>query len=297
MGWGYSRSGSVLVMLGAISSALILFFIHAPGARAVCGTASSSPCPPTPSPIPVHAFLSLDVTSGNATTVINVTGGQFLPNETVSLYWDDASRVAGGATADGGGSFNTRVKPFSSDSPGIHKLCASVAPNPCANFTLLAAVPSPAASPSPSPSTSPSPDQTPSDQAAASPPATLSGLGVIMSPPFVFLPIAGVLFILLSVGYWLVNRSQRPRVAPLPSASVVHRAMRPDYSAGFGAPPTPPAPTEPAAPAPPSATTPPAQDPEWGPPVEWGTGSSGGWGFPEPPPSDDDSPENPQPKD
>jgi len=311
--WGFPRFGPVVVILGVVSAAVFLFVIHAPAARAQCGTASSSPCPPTPTP--VHAFLSLDVTSGNATTVINVTGGQFLPNETTSLYWDDPSKVAGGATADSGGSFNTRVKPFSADSPGLHKLCATVQPNPCANFTLLAAITAPSASPSSSESPSASPQQSPSDQATASPSAaTLSGISVITSPPFVFLPIVGGLFILLSLGYWFVNYMRRPRVAPLPSAAVVHRATRPDYSAGFGTPPAPPTPAqqppawsepmpgtrppndvpEPPVPPPPAAPQAPPAETEWGAPVEWGTGGSGGWGFPEPPESEE-SPEQPPP--
>ena len=308
---GYFRFGPALVVFGVVVSALLLF--HAPAARAQCGTASSTPCPPTPTP--VHAFLSLDVTSGDATTVINVTGGQFLPNEQISLYWDDSSKVAGGATADGGGSFNTRVKPFSADAPGLHKLCATVPPNPCANFTLLAPVTTPSPSPSPSESPSPTPETGPTTiPTPSSTVATLNGFNVIMSPPFVFLPIVGGLAILLSLGYWLVSYMRRPLVAPLPSAAVVHRATRPDYRAGFGTPPPGPAPapepsawnepmTHAAAPAPePIAQTPPPQPPpaepspsEWGPPVEWGTGS-GDWGFPEPP-EVDESPEIPQPGD
>src|SRR5207253_3174497 len=94
---------------------------------------SPSPSPsPIPSPIPTNAFLSLDVTAGDLNTVINVTGGQFLPNEETTLYWDQPNKVAGAAKADGGGSFNTRVKAFSGDAPGTHKLCASVPPSPCA---------------------------------------------------------------------------------------------------------------------------------------------------------------------
>ena len=313
---GYPRFGPALVVFGVVASALILFLIHVPAARAQCGTATSAPCPtPSPSPIPVHAFLSLDVTSGDATTVVNVTGGQFLPNEQVSLYWDDSSKVAAGATADGGGSFNTRVKPFSSDAPGVHKLCAGVPPNPCANFTLLAPVAATSPSPSPSQSPSPSAEGGPSGVPSVSPAATVNGLNVITSPPFVFLPIVGGLAILLSLGYWFVNYMRRPRVAPLPSAAVVHRATRPDYKAGFGsAPPAPAATPEPSAwnepirhatpqaQEPPPQAAPPQQPPqaeppaaESGPPVEWGTGR-GDWGFPEPP-EVDESADIPQPGD
>jgi len=177
--------------------------------------------------------------------VIAVTGGQFLPNEQMSLYWDTPSHVAGSATADTGGSFNTRVKPFAGDSPGVHKLCASVPPNPCANFALQATPsPSPSASPTPSPSPSPSAEASPTPSqvaTAARVNTSLSGFDVITHPPFVFLPIFGFGAIALSLLYWAVMVIRRPRRhAALTSAAVVHRATRPDYSAGFGtAPPAP----------------------------------------------------------
>ena len=299
-------------MLGVISAAVFLF-AHAPTARAQCGSNASAPACPTPTP--VNAFLSLDVTSGDPNTVINVTGGQFLPNEQMSLYWDSQTHVAGAATADNGGSFNTRVKPFAGDAPGLHRLYASVPPYPSATFTLVAPATSPSPSPTPSESPSPStsPGTGPTDFPTSSPVAApLNGISIITSPPLVFLPIVGGLAILLSLGYWFVSYLRRPRIAPLPSAAVVHRAIRPDYSAGFGAPPppTPPAaepsawtesmpethPPEPPAPGePPAPAQPEAPSPEWGPPVEWGTGA-GDWGFPEPPPSDE-SPEVPHPGD
>ncbi len=235
-------------MLAAAASATFLF-VFAPSVRAECGGTASgaTPCPPSPSPIPVNAFLSLDVTDGAANIVINVTGGQFLPNEQATLYWDQQDKVAGGATADSNGSFNTRVKPFSADAP---------------------AIPSPVA-------------------------ATLNGFDVISKPPFVFLPIAGAVAIALALGYWLVSMARRPRAVALPSAAVVHRATRPDYSAGFGTPPPhsaetplPSAWSEPAPQAPPGpaeqrdASEPELPAAEWGPPTEWGTGVPDG-GYPE----------------
>jgi hypothetical protein len=207
--------------------------------------ASPSPLPPSPSPsplpTPVNAFLSLDVTAGPASTVINVSGGQFLPNQQLNLYWDQASHVAGAATADANGSFNTRVKPFAGDKPGVHKLCAGVLPNPCANFALQAATPSPSPTPEESPSPLPSASPTSNPTFVATPARTsnnLSGFDVISRPPFVFLPIFGVGFLLLGLGYWAISYIRRPRrLAPVPTAAVVHRATRPDYSAAFGTPP------------------------------------------------------------
>ena len=85
---GSPRFVPAIVMLAAAASATFLF-VHAPSVRAECGGTASgaTPCPPSPSPIPVNAFLSLDVTDGAANAVINVTGGQFLPNESLTLYY------------------------------------------------------------------------------------------------------------------------------------------------------------------------------------------------------------------
>jgi hypothetical protein len=229
-------------------------------------SASPSPSPaPSPSPIPANAFLTLDVTAGPANTDITVSGGAFLANEQMTLYWDPPStKVAGGANADGSGNFTTHVKPFATDALGIHHLCASVAPFPCANFTLEAATPTPPPSPSPSPeaSPSPSPSPTPTDVPSPTPvAATLNGIDLITRPPFVFVPLIGALAILGSLAWWVFSMVGRPpRPLTLPTAAVVHRATRPDYTAEFGTPPPAPAP----APPPPSAwadVLPPVQPP------------------------------------
>jgi hypothetical protein len=250
----------------------------------VATTPSPSPTPipspsPSPSPIPNNAFISLDVTAGDPTTQITVNGGAFLPNEQMTLYWDQPNKIAGGANADNSGNFITKVKPFPGDPPGVHKLCASVAPNPCANFTLAAPQTTPSPSPTPSESPSPtaaaSPEQTPSPTPVAT---TLSGLDVITKPPFVFLPIIGIVAILISLGYWILSIVRRPAPKAIPSAAVMHRATRPDYSAGFGTPPPAPAPAAPEPSAwaePPPA--PPAPPPP--PPSAWETGGeAAAWG-------------------
>lgn len=294
----------VLFLFAVIGSAAFLVAVS-PTVRAQCGTASSA-CPPSPTatPVPVNAFISLDVTSGDPNTVINVTGGQFLANEQTSLYWDRADHVAGGATADANGNFNVRVKPFAGDPPGLHKLCASVLPNPCAQFTLNA--------PAPSPSPTAAPSQTPAPSTAASPvrlpitPAgtTLNSFDVITRPPFVFLPLIGLAAIAVSLGYWVLSLVRRPRPVQLRSAAVVHRAMRPDYSAGFGAPPPAPAAPGPETstwadvePAPPPVEPP---SPVWegeASSAEWGTGTPDS-GYPFAPPEElPESEEPPKPSD
>lgn len=249
---------SLAPVIGAIGSAVALVSF-APMAHAHilldCTITSSTPtCPtPSPSPIPTNAFLSLDVTAGDPTTQITVNGGAFLPNESMTLIWDPPNnKVAGGAVADGSGNFTTHVKPFSGDPPGLHHLCASVPPNPCATFTLqaVAVTPTPEASPSPSPDTSPSPSPSPTDTASPTPvAATLSGIDLMLKPPFVILPIIAGAGLAIALIYWILSIVMRPRQKPLKSVAVAHLASRPDYAAGFGTPPPLPAPAAP----PPSA--------------------------------------------
>jgi hypothetical protein len=268
-------------MIGAATSAVVLI-AFAPMAyahlRTECGTASSSPCPtptptPSPTPIPVNAFLSLDVTSGDVNTAITVNGSAFLPNQSTSLYWDQPNKIAGASNADANGNFTTRVKPFATDAPGVHRLCASVLPNPCASFTLLAAATSPTPSPSPSPSSSASPTDSASPDTSPTPvAATISGFDVLTKPPFVILPIIGGLGIAIALGYWILSLVMRPKEQVLKSVAVAHLATRPDYSAGFGAAPAAPAPPPPTPSAwddvpaqPPPSTAPEAEPPQSGP--------------------------------
>jgi hypothetical protein len=193
------------------------------------------------------------VTAGDPNTQITVNGGAFLPNESMTLIWDPPNnKVAGGAVADSSGNFTTHVKPFSGDAPGLHHLCASVPPGPCATFTLqaVAVTPTPQPSPSPSPDTSPSPSPSPTDTASPTPvAATLSGIDLMLKPPFVILPIIAGAGLAIALTYWILSIVMRPRQKPLKSVAVAHLASRPDYAAGFGTPPPVPAPPAP----PPSA--------------------------------------------
>jgi hypothetical protein len=272
------------VVLGAAVATAVLVALapaaHAHNISSSCSASSPcspSPIPPKPTPTPVNAFLTLDVTAGDINTSITVTGGAFLAGERLSLYWDDQSKVAGSSVADSSGSFTAHVKPFAGDPPGVHKLCASVAPSPCASFTLQGtSSPSPSASASPSASPSPteSASSTPSGSAGPSPSSTpvaaINGFDVMTKPPLVFLPIIGGLGLLIAAAFWAISLSTRRRVPAAPPASVSHLATRPDYSAGFGTPP--PLPAEPAPPvsawpegAPdpaPEPTPPPAPEPQ-----------------------------------
>jgi Fibronectin type III domain len=208
-------------------------------------------------PIPSSASIGLQPTAGGATTSITVSGQFFLNNESITLYWDDPSHVAAAAVTDASGGFSKVVKPFAGDKPKVHKLCATVQPKPCANFTLQPPPsPTPKVSPSPSPVESPSPSSSPSDTPQASgarPGGGLSGFDIITRPPFVFLPIIGILGLIGVIAYWALSSRRRPQ-APT-SATVVHLATRPDYMSPFPAPVTPPV----AAPQPP--VVPPLQSP------------------------------------
>src|ERR1700674_979626 len=237
---------------------------------------SPSPTPtptptPLPTPTPVFATIGLDPAAGGPSVGITVTGQLFLPNETVTLYWDDPSRVAGSTVCNASGAFTVVVKPFPGDAPGVHHLYASVQPKPHADFTLQgppsptpAASPTPSDSPSPSPSPSPTESQSPSPSPSAIPVGNISGIDIIPRPPFVFLPIIGALGLLGVIAYWALG-DRRSRTSALP-ASVVHRSFRPDYRAPVGgtsppppsgAPPSEPIPTV----EPPSAAQPPAPEP------------------------------------
>jgi hypothetical protein len=261
----HPRLKPATVVLGAAVAAAVLVALapmaHARNISSSCTASSScspSPIAPSPTPTPVNAFLTLDVTAGDINTSITVTGGAFLAGERVSLYWDDQSKVAGSSTADSGGNFTAHVKPFAGDAPGVHKLCASVAPGPCASFTLQGTS-SPSPSASASQSASPSPTESPSSTTSASPGpapsstpvAAINGFDVMTKPPLVFLPIIGGLGLLVALAFWAISLATRRRVPAAPAASVSHLATRPDYSAGFGTPPP-----LPARPAPPSSAWP-----------------------------------------
>ena len=219
----------------------------------------------------------LDTAAGGSSTRITATGTSFLPNESMSLYWDSQAHVAGSVTADSGGGFTKAVSPFPGDGPGVHKLCASVQPYPCANFTLQGPpTPTPAASPSPSAvaSSTPSPSPSPSPSPVVLTGTSNGGGGfyLILKPPLVFLPIIGLLALMAALGYWLLMRGDR--TPTMPTASVVHRSARPVIG------------LEPSAPPPPMMHPPPAGLPPPPPPPEPDVppaASAEGSGTPEPP--------------
>ena len=270
---------TALVVLGALAVAAVLVavspIVHASihadfcPASAPCTPPPPPPTTPPPTPTPVNAFISLDVTTGDVNTAITVNGSAFLPNQSTGLYWDQPNKVAGASNTDANGNFTTRVKPFATDAPGVHRLCATVLPNPCASFTLQPLAASPTPEPSPSPSPTPSPTESPSPSASPTPvAATISGFDVLTRPPFVILPIIAGIGIAIALGYWILSLLMRPKQQVLKSVAVAHLASRPDYTAGFGAAPAAAAAPAPAPSAwadvtpPPPTTPPPAEEPQ-----------------------------------
>lgn len=224
------RLGPVLLIVLAVVAAALLATVL-PGARRA---ALADACPASGPPCPAGAYLSLNVTAGGPSTDILVSGGQFLAGQSMSLYWDSSNKVVGSATTDSHGNFNNvKVRPFAGEQPGLHHICASVTPQPCAQFQLQSS-PTPTPSAAATPSESPSPDQSPTPSASATPipipGASTNGLDLILKPPLVFLPLAGLAGLLAAVGWWLFAvfpRGQRT----LPSAAITHRSTRPTWGA------------------------------------------------------------------
>jgi Fibronectin type III domain len=190
-------------------------------------------------PLPTDASIGLQPTAGVITISITVSGQNFLKNESLTLYWDLTTHPAATLVTDDNGAFTKVLKPRAADKPGVHKLCANVRPKPCANFTLQATPKPTPASPTPveSPSPSPSPSGNPQASGARTGGGGISGLDILTRPPFVFLPIIGILGLLGVLIYWFLSSRRRP-MAP-GSASVVHHATRPDYMEPFPSTPRP----------------------------------------------------------
>lgn len=211
------------------------FSVSATNSRNVTGSAAT-----VYAPLPSAATIGLDPSAGGPTTSITATGQNFLKNESLTLYWDTSAHGIAAVITDDNGAFTKVVTPFAGDKPAVHKLCASVQPKPCASFTLRGA-PTPTPTPPASPTdTSPSSSPTDTSPASGVRPAGggISGLDIITRPPFVFLPIIGILGLLGVLAYWFMSgRGRRRPMAPTSAATVTHMASRPDYIAPF--PPTP----------------------------------------------------------
>ncbi|HYR47372.1 MAG TPA: hypothetical protein VER07_01195, partial [Candidatus Polarisedimenticolia bacterium] len=120
------------------------------------------------------------------------------------------------------------------------------------------------------------------------PGASTNGFDLILKPPLVFLPLAGLAGLIAAVGWWLFTAFPR-RQGTLPSAAITHRSTRPTWG---GAPESGPAregprpawPTSPPLPAEPRQSEPPrSTHPEF----PDGTDQRPHWPAPRPPIADD----------
>src|SRR2546430_1160493 len=143
--------------------------------------------------------------SGRSVTgcsALAVSGNSFNPGQAVSIDWDsDTSKVLGSATANAQGNFSgVRVKAYARAAPGLHHLCATVNPFPCAQFTLQGTpTPTPRVSPGPTPTPSASPSPSPTPSVIPIPAGSNNnGLDVMLRPPFIFLPIFGLIALFLA---------------------------------------------------------------------------------------------------
>lgn len=246
------------------------------------GPAASASATPSPPP-----FLTLVPAFGPGDAKITVSGHQFTASQAITLDWDgDQTVVVGSAQADATGSFNVDIRPPTNPAAGPHKICVTVDPQPCGNFTVTGPTgsPSPAPSPTPSPSPSPTTSSNPSPSSSPSPAPTLTGFDIISRPPFVFLPILAVLALLGAIAFWIFGRRPPPS---LPSATVMHRSVRPEAAAPVMGAATPPAAVAPEPPPPPAPHAPelpaPESPPQPAPPP------------PPPPSAPDEPPDLPEP--
>ncbi|HEV2954301.1 MAG TPA: hypothetical protein VG015_09430 [Candidatus Dormibacteraeota bacterium] len=257
-------------------------------------TPTPSPSPtPSPTPTPINAQLDVSPLEGVSGSTIQVTGSRFLPNESVTLLWDNLSdKSLGVETADATGTFSASVT-LPADSPGSHTIYAKEVQNAHVNFLLQ--------SPQPSPTVSQSLEVSPSPTDTGIPPGVTiqagsgdggPGLSFLTRPPFVFFPLLLILGIAGAVAY-TINSRRKPR--PRPGTKYASHASRtagpaawtpprPPSMADSPSPPSPPAIVPPAPePSPPGPASGPAwpSEPNWPPEPTWPPKPS------EPPPPQD----------
>jgi hypothetical protein len=200
---------------------------------------SPSPSPtqtpaPTPSPTPVPT-VSAESGTVSPDASFYFAGDNLPPNQALPVLWD--SRQVGTVTTNAAGAFSTTWPVPGGALSGTHQICVRVAfGNACTGVTVG---PSVAASPSPSPSPSPTPSPT-----APSAPiggGDVSPLVLLLTPPFVFLPLLLIVGLLGLLGVWLWRRS-----TPEPAAEVteIHSAPTPrEYRSPPPIPSPPPTPS------------------------------------------------------
>jgi hypothetical protein len=228
------KRGTRLVLLLVVTLALYPATVSA-------ATASPSPSPsPTPTPAPIPSPTPVPTVSAESDTVsldasFYFAGDNLPPNQALPVLWD--SRQVGTVTTNAAGAFSTTWPVPAGALPGTHQICVRLAVgNACTGVTVG---PSVAASPSPSPSPSP----TPSPAAPSSPTGRgdVSPLTLLLTPPFVFLPLLLIVGVLGLLGVWLWRRST---TEPAAMVTEIRSAPTPrEYRAPPPIPPPPPTPS------------------------------------------------------
>ena len=211
------------------------------------GSAPGGPvATPTPVPTP-QGSLVLDPAAAPAGGSVKLTGTGFPTSQSFPVNLDGT--VVSQAPTDSTGAIAIVLTIPALTPPGGHVVCVSEpAGNLCANLTVQ---PAPSPSPSPSPSALPSPSPSPSPSDAALPASSggtgsLTLLGTLTRPPFVFFPILLLLALVGAVAYLVWSR--RPGLE-IGEVTVQHSAPMPrDYETPPASPtasapkPAPPAP-------------------------------------------------------
>ena len=167
MGGTMDRSAYPTRIVGLVGMVMLLVLLVASpvGALPFLNQTTPEPTPrPTSTPAP---YLELDPTQGVAgnDTSVQATGGLWVPDQTVTLYWDDNTLELGTVVAGSDGTFETTFTTPTSGAPaavGLHTVIAvQLQFQAEATFELVA--PTPTYTPSPTNTPTPTNTRRPSD--------------------------------------------------------------------------------------------------------------------------------------
>ena len=171
MGGTMDRSAYPIRVVGTVGMVALLVLLVASPVAALSFVNQTTPEPsprPTSTPAP---YLELNPTEGVAgdATHVRVTGGLWVPDQTVTLFWDNNTLELGTVAADGNGAFETTfTTPTSGIAAGVglHTVIAvQLQFRAEATFELVAPTPTPP----PPPTNTPKPSNTPRPPDTATP--------------------------------------------------------------------------------------------------------------------------------
>jgi hypothetical protein len=250
------RRGTRLVLLLVATFALSPATVSAaPPTPSPSPSPSPSPPPtPTPSPTPVPT-----VTAESGTVSPDASfyfaGDNLPPSQALPVLWD--SRPIGAVSTNAAGAFSTTMPVPAGAQPGTHQICVQLAAaNACTGVTVGAPA---AASPTPSPSPSPTPSL--AAPSASTGRGDLSPLALVLTPPFVFLPVLLVIGLLGLLGVWLWRRSTSEPALEVTEVHALPTPRRYPTPPPIPSPPPPAAPSQPIVYETPETAPPPSSSP------------------------------------